>query len=149
MKTLEEIKKHLSKVEYDDYAKFMIHGFLVGRGDIQPMDHIEWVEDRRKDFDEFMEWFEEGYSCDSGFTLRSPINLDDLVSMFCDQNRNKSDKLKELEEGLAKLNETIIEGENIVKSGNPYSNLMIEPILKASYKLREDLKKMINEEMAK
>lgn len=147
MRTLEEIKNHLSKVEYDDYAKFAIHGFLVGRGDIQPYESLEWADDHRKVFDDFMKWFKE--ECREDLTFGDAIVLDGVVYRFSDKNKTKYNKLKELIDDLDKLNDAIYEGERVDKSGNPYGNLIIESMLNCSYKLREDLKKKIDEEMGK
>lgn len=59
MRTLEEIKEHLSTTVYDEESKQVITGFLIGKeiGKEEGSLDIEFVLPR--DFDDFMEWFNE------------------------------------------------------------------------------------------
>ncbi len=59
MKTLEEIKAHLSTTVYDEYSKQVISGFLIGKEIKKGRNYLGLDFAMPKNFDYFKEWYEE------------------------------------------------------------------------------------------
>ena len=59
MKTLEEIKAHLSTTVYDEYSKQVISGFLIGKGVGEEEGFLDVEFALPKSFEDFKSWFDE------------------------------------------------------------------------------------------
>lgn len=79
MRTLEEVREHLSRVVYyDDADKNAIIGFLFGKGLLHKEDEpLDFVEPDKHEIDDFIDWFEE--SKEDKKTLDLELLIDDLL----------------------------------------------------------------------
>lgn len=66
MKTIEEVKVHLTKTAYTDEAMTKIMGFLIGAGLKEPSE-VLYIARGASTFEDFFEWFNDDeceYCCD-------------------------------------------------------------------------------------
>lgn len=82
MKTLEEIKEHLSEVGYTTNAMLQIEGFLIGGEHIAPNEEITFKRGE-KDFEYFMEWFLDNKTIDEEYEKGDYIHVEDEVDVLC------------------------------------------------------------------
>lgn len=87
MKTLEEIKEHLSEVGYNKQAMLQIEAFLLGGGMIRPNEELEFIKGKG-DFEDFMEWYvndeeEDSKFDDDEFTKGDFIHVEDGIDVLC------------------------------------------------------------------
>lgn len=122
MKTIEEIKKHLSDVKYDAYARHAIYGFLVGNGDIEDGEYINWKDDDDKDFSEFMDWYKSPkcYFDEGGCDFISKETADEIVN-----DMKKSVKYLHLQKGLQEIEGIVAELEKSNSKGSPLNEIAL------------------------
>lgn len=80
MKTLEEIKEHLSEVGYNKQAMLQIEAFLLGGGMITQNEELDFIKGKG-DFEDFMEWYttDENWEFEKGAYIHVEDGMDVLV----------------------------------------------------------------------
>lgn len=123
MKTIEEIKKHLSDVMYDAYARHAIYGFLVGNGDIEDGEYIDWKTDDEKDFSEFMDWYKSPkcYFDQDGSDFISKEAEDEIIN-----DMEKYVKYLHMQKGLQEIEGVISELQESNSKGSPLNEIVLE-----------------------
>lgn len=122
MKTIEEIKKHLSDVVYDAYSRHDIYGFLVGNGDIEDGEYIDWKTNNEKDFSEFMDWYKSPkcYFDEGGFDFISKETATEIVN-----DMEKSVKYLHLQKDLQEIEGVIAELQESNSKGSPLNEIVL------------------------
>lgn len=91
MKTLEEIKAHLSMTVYDEYSKQKIAGFIIGKEVKKGRNSLSLDFATPKNFDYFKEWFDDP---SNNYFQRKDSIINDGKDVFEDEFKNEKPKLK-------------------------------------------------------
>lgn len=91
MKTLEEIKAHLSMTVYDEYSKQKIAGFIIGKEVKKGRNSLSLDFATPKNFDYFKEWFDDQ---SNNYFQRKDSIINDGKDVFEDEFKNEKPKLK-------------------------------------------------------
>lgn len=85
MKTLEEVKEHLSEVGYNRQAMMQIEAFLLGGGMITPNEELDFMKGKG-DFEDFMEWYvydDEEELVEEEYEKGDYIHVQDDMNVLC------------------------------------------------------------------